>query len=55
MSEIKGKKKSPAKTVALVGIMTASVECVKLALAFLPNIEAVSLLLALYSYVFGIP
>lgn len=55
MSEIKGKKKSPAKTVALVGIMTASVECVKLALAFLPNIEAVSLLLALYGYVFGIP
>ena len=42
-----------AKTVALVGIMAASVECAKLALAFLPNIEAVTLLLALYGYVFG--
>ena len=38
---------------ALVGMMAASVECAKLALAALPNIEAVSLLLALYSYVFG--
>ena len=45
---------SPAKIIALVGIMAASVECAKLALMFLPNIEAVTLLLALYGYIFGI-
>ncbi len=46
---------SPAMTVALVGIMAATVECAKLALAALPNIEVVTLLLALYGYVFGMP
>ena len=46
-------KKSYAKKVALVGIMAATVECGKLALSALPNIEVVTLLLALYSYVFG--
>ena len=45
--------KSLAKSLALVGVTAASVECVKLALAFLPNIELVSFFLALYSYVFG--
>ncbi len=49
-----GIKQSPAKSLALVGIMAASVECGKLALSFLPNVEVVSLLLALYSYVFGL-
>ena len=44
---------SPAKAVALVGIMAATVECAKLLLAALPNIEVVTLLLALYGYVFG--
>lgn len=38
---------------ALIGMMAATVECAKLALAALPNIEVVSLLIALYSYVFG--
>ena len=33
--------------------MAATVECGKLALSALPNIEVVTLLLALYSYVFG--
>lgn len=33
--------------------MAATVECGKLALAALPNIEVVSVLIALYSYVFG--
>ena len=42
-----------AKTIALVGIMAATVECGKLALSFLPNIEVVTLLLAVYGYVFG--
>ena len=40
-------------SVALVGMMAATIECAKLALAAIPNVEAVSLLIALYSYVFG--
>lgn len=47
------KKLSPVKRIAVVGIMAATLECGKLALAVLPNIEVVSLLLALYGYVFG--
>lgn len=43
-----------ARSIALVGIMTASLTCSKLALSFLPNIEVVTLLTALYGYVFGI-
>ena len=43
----------PARYVALVGIMAATMECGKLALSFLPNIEVVTLLHALYGYVFG--
>ena len=42
-----------ARAIALVGITAATVECAKLALAALPNIEIVTLLLALYGYVFG--
>ena len=49
-----GKKmRSPAHSIALVGIMAATLECGKLALSFLPNIEIVTLLSALYGYVFG--
>lgn len=40
--------------IALVGVMAATLEAVKLALSALPNVELVSLLLALYSYVFGL-
>lgn len=43
-----------ARAIALVGIMAATMECGKLALSFLPNIEVVTLLCALYGYVFGI-
>lgn len=43
----------PARAVALVGIMAATIECGKLALSFLPNVEVVTLLIALFSYVFG--
>ena len=39
--------------VALVGMMAATLECAKLALAFLPNVEIVTLLCGLYGYVFG--
>ena len=42
-----------ARSVALVGIMAATVECGKLVLASIPNVEVVTLLLALYGYVFG--
>ena len=42
-----------ARKIAFVGIMTASIECVKLALASIPNVEAVTLLIALFSYTFG--
>ncbi len=44
---------SGAKAIALVGITAATVECAKLALSALPNIEVVTLLVALYGYVFG--
>ena len=47
-------KKSAARSVALVGIMAATVECGKLALAAIPNVEVVTILLALYGYIFGI-
>lgn len=46
-------RKRPALKIALVGLMAATIESAKLALAFLPNIEAVTLLTALYGYVFG--
>lgn len=48
------KRNSPAHIIALVGIMAATLECGKLALSFLPNIEAVTLLTALYGYTFGV-
>ena len=44
---------SAVRYTATVGMMAATVECAKLALAALPNIEAVSLLISLFSYVFG--
>ena len=47
------KRYSIAKTIAMVGIMAAALEAVKLALAALPNIEAVTLLIAVFSYSFG--
>ncbi len=43
-----------ARAVALVGIMAATLECGKLALSFLPNVEVVTILCALYGYVFGV-
>ena len=48
------KRASAARAIALVGIMAATVECGKLALAVIPNVEVVTLLLALYGYVFGL-
>lgn len=48
------RRASPARAIAFVGISAATVECAKLALAALPNVEVVTLLLALYGYVFGL-
>ena len=42
-----------ALSIALVGIMAATLECVKLALASIPNVEAVTLFTALFAYVLG--
>ena len=39
--------------IATVGVMAATLECGKLVLSFLPNIEVVSILTALFGYVFG--
>ena len=45
--------KNPARAAALIGIMTATIEFTKLILASVPNVEAVTLLIASYSFVFG--
>ena len=49
-----GKGGSIAYRVALVGICAASIECGKLVLTALPNVEVVTLLTALYGYTFGV-
>lgn len=41
------------KDIALIGVMTATLEVGKQAIAFLPNIEIVSLLIILYTLFFG--
>ena len=43
-----------AYRVALVGICAATIECGKLALAAVPNVEVVTLLTSLYGFTFGI-
>ena len=53
MLERRKNRLSHAKAIALVGIAAATIECAKLALSFLPNVEVVTLLTALYGYVFG--
>ena len=50
----RGSIKRVAMRVALVGACAATVECAKLALAVVPNVEVVTLLLALYGYTFGV-
>ena len=49
----KRKALSATKSIAIVGMIAASMECAKILLAAVPNVEAVSLLIALYSYSFG--
>ena len=48
-----GKRFRGAFSVALVGVMAASLSVFKLALSFIPNVEVVTLLCALYGYVMG--
>jgi hypothetical protein len=48
-----GKKKSVAASCALVGVMAASLSVFKLVLSFIPNVEVVTLLCALYGYTMG--
>lgn len=47
------KRKLSVKDVALIGIMTATLIASKMALAFLPNIEIVSLLIIVFTLTFG--
>lgn len=47
------RRQGVARTVCAIGIMAATIECGKLALYFLPNVEVVTLLIAVFSFVFG--
>lgn len=50
----KTKVTSVAKRIATVGIAAATLECGKLVLAVIPNVEVVTLLTAIYGYTFGV-
>lgn len=45
--------KLSAKDIALIGMMTATLEAAKLALSWLPNVELVTLLVLVYTLYFG--
>lgn len=47
------KAKLTTKDIALIGVMIATLEAVKMALSFLPNVELVTLLIILYTLYFG--
>ena len=53
--EVNGVRKinSVARSVCRIGIMAAAIECAKLVLMSVPNVEAVTFLIAVFSYVFG--
>ena len=48
------KRRDRAFKLALIAIMSATLEGGKLALSFIPNVEIVTLLCAVYGYVFGV-
>lgn len=52
-STAQNNKSLTIQDIALIGIMTATLEAGKLALSFLPNIEIVSLFIILYTLFFG--
>ena len=43
-----------SKKIAVIALMSATLTGGKMAMSFIPNVEPVSILLALYAYVFGI-
>lgn len=45
--------KIPTRDIALIGVMIATLEAAKLAMSYLPNVELVTLLIILYTLVFG--
>lgn len=45
--------KITTKDLALIGVMIATIEAVKLALSLVPNVELVTILIVLYALVFG--
>lgn len=47
------RKGGAVRSIALVGMCAAVIECAKLSLAALPNVEVVTLLCALFGYTFG--
>lgn len=51
--KVQNKTPLTGKDIALIGMMTATLEAGKLALSFLPNVEIVSLLIILYTLFFG--
>lgn len=46
-------KRLTAKDIAVIGVMTATLEAAKTALSFLPNVELVTLLIILYTLFLG--
>ena len=46
-------RRKRARKIALIAMMTATLEVGKLALSFIPNVEVVTLLCAVYGFVFG--
>lgn len=50
---MKKENKLTIREIALMGVMLATIEGAKLAMAYLPNIELVTLLIILYSLFFG--
>lgn len=52
-NKVEKKRKLSVKDIALIGIMTATLIASKMALAVLPNIEIVSLLIIVFTLTFG--
>lgn len=52
-SNFNNRAKIALKDIAVIGLMAATIEVAKMALAFLPNIELTSFLLILYALTFG--
>ena len=51
--QVESKTSWKARDIVVIGMMTATIEAAKTALAFLPNIELVTFLIIIYTLVFG--